>query len=59
MNYIKNDYGVSVVAVGAPNSLARVRATYPKLISEIKELLSTKDLPKPEQEMIIYLASQE
>ena len=32
MNYIKDDYGRMVVAVGAPGSVARVKCQYPKLI---------------------------
>lgn len=36
MNKIKNDYGEWVVAVGAPNSVERMRCKHPKLINRLK-----------------------
>ena len=37
MNYITNDKGESVIAVGAPGSIARVKAKYPALIYRVKK----------------------
>jgi len=37
-NYITNDRGETVIAVGAPASRARVEVEYPVLIGEIDEL---------------------
>jgi len=36
-NYIQNDRGKWVVAVGAPASIARAEVEWPKLIEEIEE----------------------
>ncbi len=38
MNYIKNDFGVLVLSVGAPCSVERVKVEYPKLIYSINSL---------------------
>jgi hypothetical protein len=38
VNYVKNDLGENVLAVGAPGSIARVKQEYPKLISELNNL---------------------
>jgi len=38
MNYILNDYGVSVVAVGAPGSVERIKTERPKLIGRLNAL---------------------
>ena len=38
MNYIQNDYGKYVIAIGAPGSIARVRVQYPKLIDRLRSL---------------------
>jgi hypothetical protein len=38
MNYVENDYGNMVIAVGAPGSLKRLEVQYPKLISELNDL---------------------
>lgn len=40
-NYIQNDRGESVIAVGAPGSLERVKVQYPELIREIDNLYFT------------------
>ncbi len=37
-NYIENDHGVMVPAVGAPGSIARMRAQYPKFINSLSGL---------------------
>ncbi len=38
MNHIINDYGQTVIAVGAPGSIARVTVEYPKLINRLNSL---------------------
>lgn len=38
MNGIINDYGKNVVAIGAPNSIARAACRWPKLIDRLQSL---------------------
>jgi hypothetical protein len=38
VNHVTNDKGVSVIAVGAPGSLARVKVEYPRLIERLNAL---------------------
>ena len=38
MNHIIDDRGVSVVSIGAPGSLARVKVQFPKLIERLNVL---------------------
>jgi hypothetical protein len=38
MNHIQNDAGQSVIAIGAPGSLARCAAQYPQLIAKLNSL---------------------
>lgn len=38
MNYITNDYGQSVFAVGAPGSVERMKVERPRLISRLNSL---------------------
>ena len=38
MNTITNDHGQSVLAVGAPGSIERVKVEYPKLIARLNTL---------------------
>ncbi len=38
-NYVKNDLGKEVLAIGAPGSIARVQVQYPALIARIHPML--------------------
>jgi D-arabinose 1-dehydrogenase-like Zn-dependent alcohol dehydrogenase len=38
MNYIIDDYGRQVIAVGAPGSTERMKVQYPKLINSLNSL---------------------
>lgn len=38
MNTVQNDYGECVVAVGAENSLERLKVKWPRLIKEAEQL---------------------
>jgi hypothetical protein len=38
MNHIVDDYGKTVIAVGAPGSIERAKIQYPKLIDELNAL---------------------
>ena len=38
MNYVKDDYGRTVIAVGAPGSIARAKVERPRLIKWLNEL---------------------
>lgn len=42
MNYIKNDYGNMVIAIGAPASVERIKIERPKLIVSLQTI---KNLP--------------
>jgi hypothetical protein len=50
VNYVKNDKGETVIAIGAPGSIERVKVEYPGLIEDINEFLSNtkKDEAFPE-----------
>ena len=41
VNYVKNDKGESVIAIGAPGSIERVKVEYPGLIEDINNYLET------------------
>jgi len=38
MNHVVDDYGNTVIAVGAPGSIERVKVEYPKLIERLTSL---------------------
>ena len=38
MNYLTDDYGRSVISVGSPASVERVKVEYPKLINNLNSL---------------------
>ena len=38
MNHITNDFGVDVIAVGAPGSIARMRCQWPSLLNSINAM---------------------
>jgi len=38
MNHVTNDRGATVLAVGAPNSIARIQTAYPELIDRLNAL---------------------
>jgi len=38
MNHIVDDRGATVLAIGAPNSIARIQVTYPELIGRLNAL---------------------
>lgn len=46
MNYIINDNGDFVIAIGAPGSVARVKTTCPRMIAFIRRQLDTGALTK-------------
>lgn len=50
MNYIKNDKGEMVIAVGAPGSLARLRCQYPKLRERVNVLWMGQASPETARE---------
>ena len=43
MNYTTNDYGQSVIAIGAPNSLARIECEWPKLLSNKEAIAAMRE----------------
>ncbi len=43
MNHTTNDYGKSVIAVGAPNSAARIECEWPKLLTDKAAITAMRD----------------